>query len=99
MCVFTARFTVRQHTPTGDARGVLHVWRAEIKDGQLQPLQLLCRVPPPKGSGGEVTSLQHVPFTKATGSQALLSAHTDGSVCLWDLDTWVRDAVRRIDLG
>lgn len=72
----------------GDADGYLHLWRAEIRDGQLQPLQLLCRNPPPRSVSGSLTSLQYAPYCKATGGPALVSGSTDGSVCIWDLDTW-----------
>ncbi len=74
---------------TGDARGYLHMWHAEIRDGQLQPLVLVCRTPPPRGTTGEITSLQFINFAKATAGPTLLSANMDGSVCMWDMDTWV----------
>ncbi|KAG2439605.1 hypothetical protein HXX76_004957 [Chlamydomonas incerta] len=84
------------HVFVGDSTGTLHLYACELKERQLSRLRpafrLRLALPGSSssshagGAGGAggcaVTTLQYVPFCRATDSAVLLAALQDGSLCV-----------------
>eukprot|EP00198_Chlamydomonas_reinhardtii_P008657 XP_001697994.1 predicted protein [Chlamydomonas reinhardtii] len=85
------------HVFVGDSTGTLHLYACELKERQLSRLRpafrLRLALPGSSssssshaaggaGGGCSVTTLQYVPFCRATDSPVLLAALQDGSLCV-----------------
>lgn len=67
----------------GDSLGYIHILRLLLVKGQLQPLVLLGRVPPPGSQLEPLASLSYTSWSEVVKGPALLAAGTDDIVAIY----------------
>mmetsp|Transcript_5689 Transcript_5689/g.16238 ORF Transcript_5689/g.16238 Transcript_5689/m.16238 type:complete len:600 (-) Transcript_5689:245-2044(-) len=79
----TAMDTSRDTVFVGDSDGYIHALSLHLKNGQLQPLLLLARVPPPGKKLASLASLSFTAWSAHLKGPALLAAGTDDMVSIY----------------